>query len=90
VTHKTFIISQLKDDAILWLIIMKKQECHIDFCNSAVVMAGHELVCVDKFGKHLVRTAQVVQFTTSPWCLWVALQDNLQRNFQVSSYGRST
>jgi len=40
--------------------------CHIDFNKSAVVMAGRELTCVDKFGYPLVEGIQVVQSCTIP------------------------
>jgi len=61
VIHKTFIVSQLKEDAILEMPFLEKHQRHMDFQTSAVVMAGKELVCVDKFGRPLVHGAHVVQ-----------------------------
>jgi len=48
---ETFIVSQLKEDAILEMPFLKRHKCHIDFSKSAVVMAEHELTCVDKSGR---------------------------------------
>jgi len=50
----TFIVSQLKENAILGMPFLKRHECHIDFSKSAVVMAGSKLTCVDKFSRPLV------------------------------------
>ena len=44
----------------------KRHGCHIDFSKSAMVMAGGELACVDKFGRPLVGGVQVVQNCTIP------------------------
>jgi len=62
----TFNVSQLKEDAILGMPFLKGHECHIDFSKSAVVMAGRELTCVDKFGHPLVKGIQVVRSFTIP------------------------
>jgi len=59
--HETFIVSQLKEDAILGMPFLEKHQCHIDFQKSVMVMAGKELVCVDKFGRPLVDGVQAVQ-----------------------------
>jgi len=50
VINETFIVSQLKKDAILGMPFLKQHRCHIDFNKLAVVMAGRELACVDRFG----------------------------------------
>jgi len=50
VINETFIVSQLKEDAILGIPFLKRHRCHIDFNKSAVVMARRELACVDRFG----------------------------------------
>jgi len=50
VISETFIVSQLKEDAILGMPFLQRHKCHIDISKSAVVMAGRELVCVDRFG----------------------------------------
>jgi len=60
VIYETFIVSQLKKDAILGMPFLEKQQCHMDLQKSAVVMAGKKLVCVDKFGRLLVGGLQVV------------------------------
>jgi len=44
----------------------KRHRCHIDFNKSAVVLAGRELACVDRFGRPLVGGVQVVQRCTVP------------------------
>jgi len=65
--HETFIVSQLKEDAILGMPFLKKHQSRMDFQKSAVVvMAGRELVCIDKFGRPLVGGVQVVQDCTVP------------------------
>jgi len=62
VISKTFIVSQLKEDAILGMPFLKRHRCHIDFNKSAVVMAGRELACMDRFGRPLVGGLQVVLY----------------------------
>jgi len=47
---------------------LKRHRCLIDLNKLAVVMAGHELACVDRFGKLLVGGVQVVQCCTAPGC----------------------
>jgi len=62
----TFIVSQLKEDPISGMPFLQRHRCHIDYSKSAVVMAGRELVCVDRFGRPLVGGVQVVQCCTVP------------------------
>jgi len=38
--QETFIVSQLKEDAIFQMPFLMRHDCHIDFSKSAVVMAG--------------------------------------------------
>jgi len=66
--QETFIVSQLKEDAILGMPFLKRHGCHIDFSKSAVVMSGQELACVDKFDRLLVGGVQVVRNCTIPGC----------------------
>jgi len=66
VINETFIVSQLKEDAILGMPFLKQHRCHIDFNKSAVMMAGRELACVDRLGRPLVGGVQVVQRCTVP------------------------
>jgi len=66
--NETFIVSQFKEDAILGMPFLKRHRCHIDFNKSAVVMAGRELACVDRFGRPLVGGVQVVQRCIVPRC----------------------
>jgi len=66
VISETFIVSQLKEDAILGMPFLNWNRCHTDFNKSAVVMAGRELACVDQFGRPLVGGVQVVQRCTVP------------------------
>jgi len=40
VISETFIVSQLKEDAILGMPFLKRHKCHIHFNKSAVMMAG--------------------------------------------------
>jgi len=63
---ETFIVSQLKEDAILGMPFLKRHRCHIDFYKSKVVMARGELACMDQFGRPLVGGVQVVQCCTVP------------------------
>jgi len=60
VIHERFIVSQLKEDAILGIPFLEKHQWRMEFQKSVVVMAGRELVCVDKFGRPLVGGVQVV------------------------------
>jgi len=43
---------------------LKQQKCHIDFSELAVMLAGRELACVDRFGRPLVGEVQVVRRCT--------------------------
>jgi len=58
--HETFIVSHLKECAILGMPFLENHLCRMDFQNFALVMAGKKLVCVDKFGRPLVGGVQVV------------------------------
>jgi len=64
--QETFILSQLEEDAILGTPFLKRHQCHMDFHKSAVLMAGKELSCVEKFGRPLVGGVQVVRNCTVP------------------------
>jgi len=64
--HETFIVSHLKEDAILGMPFLEKHQCCIDFQNSALMMAGKEIVCVDKYGRPMVGGVQVVHNCTVP------------------------
>jgi len=66
VISETFIVSQLKEDAILGMPFLKRHRCHIDFNKSAVVMAERELACVDRIVRPLMGGVQVVQGCTVP------------------------
>jgi len=66
VISETIIFSQLKEDAILGMPFLKRHRCHIEFNKSAVMMAGRELACLDRFGRPLVGGVQVVQSCTVP------------------------
>jgi len=66
--QETFIVSQPKEDAILGMPFLMRYKRHINFSKSAVVMAGRELACVDKFGRPLVVSVQVVWSCTIPRC----------------------
>jgi len=58
---ETFIVSQLEEDAILGMPFLQRHRCHIDFSKSAMLMAGRELACVNKFDRPLVGGVQVVR-----------------------------
>jgi len=49
VISETFIVSQLKEDAVLGMPFLKRHKCHIDFNRSAVMLAGPEFTFVNKF-----------------------------------------
>jgi len=68
VIHKTFIVSHLKEDAILGLPFLEKHRCRMDFSKSAVVVAGKEVTCVDKFGRPSVGRVHVVRDSLVPGC----------------------
>jgi len=59
--HETFIVSQLKEDPILGMPFLEKHQCRMGFQKLVVVVAGRELVCVDKFGRPLVGEVRAVQ-----------------------------
>jgi len=70
--HETFIVNQLKEEAILGMPFPEKHQCHMDFQKSVVVMAEKDLVCVDKFDRPLVGGVLVVRdckFQEDPWQL---------------------
>jgi len=54
VINETFIVSQLKEDAIPEVAFLKRHKCHIDFKKSAAMTGGRELACVNRFGRPLV------------------------------------
>jgi len=64
--QETFVISPLEEDAILGMPFLKRHGCRIDFSKSAVLMAGKELTCVDKSGRPLAASVQVVRKCTIP------------------------
>lgn len=66
VITETFIIRQLKQDAISRMPFLKRHKCYIGFNKSAVMLAGCELACVDRFGKSLVGEVQVVRRCAIP------------------------
>jgi len=61
-----FVIGQLAKDAIFGMPFLKRNGCRIDFSKSAMLMAGWELPCVDKFSCPLVGGVQVVRSRTIP------------------------
>lgn len=60
VIHETFIVSHLKENAILGMTVLKKHQCHMDFQKLVVIWARKKLACVDKFGRPVVGRVQVV------------------------------
>jgi len=64
--QETFIVSQLKENAILEMPFLKRHRCCIDFNKSAMLMGDRELACVDRFGGPLVGGVQVVRSCTIP------------------------
>jgi len=71
--QETFILSHLEEDAILGTPFLRRHKCHMDFHKSAVLMAGKELSCVDKFGRPLVGGVQVVRNCTVPDRSWATI-----------------
>jgi len=53
VISETFIVSQVKVNAILGMSFLRRHRCHVDFNKLAVVMARRDLACVDRFGQPL-------------------------------------
>jgi len=64
--RETFIVSQLKEDAILGMPFLKRHRFLIYFSKSAMLMASQELTCVDKFGRPLMGGVQVVRYRAAP------------------------
>jgi len=64
--QETFIVGQLKEDAILEMPFLQRHGCHIDFSKSVMVMGNKELICVDKLGRSLAGEIQVVWSFTIP------------------------
>jgi len=86
VIQETFIISQVRENVILEKLFLKRHECHIDFSKSAMLMAGKELTCIDKFGRPLVRGVQVVRNCTVPGRSRVTIYCRVN-NRQISGLG---
>jgi len=61
VISETFMVSQLKEDAILGMSFLTRHKCHTDFNKSSVMSAGRELACVDKFEEPFGGNMQVVR-----------------------------
>ena len=64
--HETFIVSYLKEDAILGMPFLTKYQCTLDFQRSTVNVAGRDLRCVDKHGRPLVSGVQVIRDSVIP------------------------
>jgi len=45
---------------------LKRHKCHIDFSKSAVMLAEHDLACVDRLSRPLVGGVQVVRRCAIP------------------------
>jgi len=63
--QETFIVGQLKEDAILGMPFLQRHRCSIDFKRSVVLMGGTELACVDKSGHPLTGEEPVVRGCTT-------------------------
>jgi len=64
--QETFIVGQLKEDAILRMPFLQRHGCRNNFSKSAMLMGDRELTCVDKFGRPLAGGVQVVRNCTIP------------------------
>lgn len=67
VINQTFIVSQLKENAILGMPFLKRHMYHIDINKLAVMMTKHKLACLDKLGRPLVEECR--------WCGTVPFLD---------------
>jgi len=45
VTSETFIVSQLMEEAIMGMLFLRKDKCHIDINKLAVMLARCEILC---------------------------------------------
>jgi len=48
------------------MLFLEKHQCHMNCQGLEVVIAGNDLICVDKFGRPLVGRIQVVRDNTVP------------------------
>jgi len=78
--HETFIVSQLKEDAILGMLFLKKHQCHMDFQKSVVVMAGKELVCGTARFQEDPRRLSAVESTAGGSPAWGWLKERTERS----------
>jgi len=84
--QETFVIGQLKEDAILGMPFLKQHGCRIDFSKSAMLMGDRELTCVNKFGRPLAGGVQVVRNCTIPGRSRATIHCRLN-NSQISGLG---
>jgi len=84
--RETFIVSQLKENAVFGMPFLKRHGCRINFSKSAILMGCRELTCVDKFGCPLVGGVQVVRNYTIPGRFRATIHCRMN-NSQISRLG---
>ena len=64
--EETFVISKIKEDAILGMPFLVAHHCAIEFHKPALVMYGRSLLCTDRHGRQLTCSIQVIRDTSIP------------------------
>ena len=65
-TEETFVISSIKEDAILGMPFFKQNKCTIEFEQSTMKIGSRFLRCTDRLGRSLTSKVQVVQQMVLP------------------------
>ena len=61
--EETFLIGQIREDAILGMPFLVDHHCAIEFRKPALLVDGRPLACTDRHGNQLVSSVQVVRNT---------------------------
>jgi hypothetical protein len=64
--EETFVISKIKEDAILGMPFLVAHHCAIEFRKPALVIDGQSLLCTDRHGRQFTCSVQVVRDTSIP------------------------
>lgn len=65
-TEETFVVSGIKEDAILGMPFLKENKCIIEFEQSTINIGLKSLQCTDRLGRLLTNKVQVVRQTVLP------------------------
>jgi hypothetical protein len=64
--EESFVISKIKEDAILGMPFLVAHRCAIEFQKPALVVDGISILCTDRHGRQLASSIQVVRDTSIP------------------------